>query len=374
MEEFARRALVAVLLAVLVVALAYLLWRGLHVLLQAFAGVLFAVFLSALAEWLSKNTRLSYGWSLAIVVVVLLLVAGGGGYLLANHLAVEGDKLSKELPQSLNKLRADLGQYPWGRVLVEHEAHARDSLAQMGADVGFGGLLSGVTSLLVTGLVIVFVGIFGAAEPGLYRAGLLHLVPPAQRERAGESIDALTFNLRWWLVGQAVLMVVMWGTTTAGLWAIGLPFALTLGLIAGILELVPYVGPWLSAIPAALIALTAGPTALMLTLALYLGLHVLEGYVLLPLVQRRAVHLPPALTLVAQVLLGELLGLMGLFVAAPLTLCAVVLLKMLYVEDTLGDEAIDVPGAPGHAEKQEALQDGERLTGASEPRAASPPA
>src|SRR5207248_11487810 len=135
---------------------------------------------------------------------------------------------------------------------------------------------------------------------------------------------ALAFNLRWWLVGQIVLMIMMWGTTTLGLWLLGVPLAMTLGLIAGILELVPYVGPWLSAIPAALIALLLGPWHLLMTLALYLLLHLIEGYLLVPLVQRRAVMLPPALTLLMQVLLGDLLGLMGLFVAAPLTVAVVV--------------------------------------------------
>jgi predicted PurR-regulated permease PerM len=93
-----------------------------------------------------------------------------------------------------------------------------------------------------------------------------------------------------------------------------------------------------------------------MVLGLYLALHVLEGYVLLPLIQRRAVHLPPALTLVAQVLLGELLGLMGLLVAAPLTVAGVVLVKMFYVEDTLGDQDVHVSGERGHEEKPAAQQ------------------
>ena len=159
-------------------------------------------------------------------------------------------------------------------------------------------------------------------------------------------MDAVAHNLRWWLVGQVFLMITMGVTTAAGLWLVGIPQALMLGLIAGILELVPYIGPWLSVVPAALIALLLGPWYLFMTLLLYLGLHILEGYVLLPLVQRRAVHLPPALTLVAQLLLGELQGVLGLFVAAPLTVVAVVTLKMLYVEDALGDRIGEVPGDP----------------------------
>jgi predicted PurR-regulated permease PerM len=105
-----------------------------------------------------------------------------------------------------------------------------------------------------------------------------------------------------------------------------------------------------------MVALLLGPSHLIGTLALYLVLHILEGYVLVPLIQRRAVHIPPALTLVAQVLLGELLGLLGLFVAAPLTVCAIVLLKMLYVEDTLGDQDVEVPGEKSGAEKKEAAR------------------
>jgi predicted PurR-regulated permease PerM len=132
------------------------------------------------------------------------------------------------------------------------------------------------------------------------------------------------------------------------LWLIGVPLALTLGIIAGILEMLPYIGPWLSAVPAVLVALLLSPWHVLMVLALYLGLHILEGYILLPLVQRRAVQLPPALTLLAQVFLGELLGVMGLFVAAPLTVATIVLIKMLYVEDTLDDQAVTVPGEAEH--------------------------
>jgi len=160
----------------------------------------------------------------------------------------------------------------------------------------------------------------------------------------GEAIDAAAFNLRHWLVGQGVLMVMMAITTVAGLWLLGIPQALMLGLIAGAFEIVPYVGPWLSAVPAALIALLKGPQYMAYTLALYLGLHLLEGYVLQPLILRRAGHLPPALILVTQAMMGEMFGPIGLFVAAPLTATLMVLLGMLYVEDTLGDESVDVPG------------------------------
>jgi predicted PurR-regulated permease PerM len=337
-----------VIVTLLLVALAYLLWRGTHVLLQAFAGVLFAVLLHALADWFSKRTGLRYGWSLTAVVLALLLLVSGVGWLLSARLASQTAELAEKVPQSVQQVRDTLSQSPLGRKLLGQVAPQQVSFAEVARSLRVEDLLSGVTSFLVTAAVIFFVGVFGAAEPGLYREGLLHLVPARHRRRTREAVGAVAFNLRWWLLGQVFLMVAIGVSTTVGLWIIGVPLALTLGLIAGTFELVPYIGPWLSAVPAALMALLVGPSHLIATLALFLALHVLEGYVLLPLVQRRAVLMPPALTLIMQVLFGELLGLMGLFVAAPLTVAAVVLLKMLYVEDTLGDEAVDVPGEPNN--------------------------
>jgi predicted PurR-regulated permease PerM len=341
-----------VLIAVLIGAVAYFLWRGAHVLLLAFAGVLLAVFLAALADWLSRHTRLSYRWSLAAVVLGLLLLGAGLGYLLWNRLSAQVGELTQTLPASLGTIRDYLAQYEWGQRLVENAPRAATGLGEGGAFSRLTGLVSGVAGFLEAAVVILVVGIFGAAEPGVYRAGLLHLVPPPYRRRVGEAADAIAFNLRYWLVGQVALMAVIGVTTAAGLALIGVPQALALGVLAGILELVPYIGAWLAAVPAGMVALLKGPQYLALTLGLYLLLHLLEGYVLQPLIQRRAVHLPPALTLVSQVLLGEMLGILGLFVAAPLTVAAMVLLKMLYVEDTLGDEAVEVPGEPGNDVKR----------------------
>lgn len=342
---------VAVLITLVLLLVAYILGRGAEVLLQAFAGVLLAVFLAALSDWVSKHTGLSYGWSLTVVVLGLLLVGGGLGYLLWSRLAIQFSELIQTLPRSLERVRSVLMHSTLGKYLVENAPRASTGLAEPGRFTQVTGFVSGVASALEAAVVILVVGIFGAAEPDLYRAGLFHLVPPRHRQRAGEAVDAIAFNLRQWLVGQVLLMLILAVSTAVGLWLIGVPLALTLGLITGILELIPYIGAWLAAIPAGLIALLKGPEYLAYTAGLFLFLHLLEGYVLLPLIQRRAVHLPPALTLVTQALMGKMFGIIGLFVAAPLTVATMVLLKMLYVEDTLGDQAVDVPGEPGNDSK-----------------------
>jgi predicted PurR-regulated permease PerM len=352
LRETAQRVTVIVLVTLLIVALAYVLWSGINVVLETFAGVLFGIFLEALARRVGRHTGLSYGWSLAVALAALFVVVGVGGWLLSSRLTEQLMQLSHELPRARTAVQDYLKQYEWGQMLLEHAPSAAASLTAEVSDFSrVTGFVSGAWYFLLSALVIFFVGLFGAAEPELYRAGVLHLIPPPYRPRAAEAMDALMFNLRRWLLGQAFLMVTIGITTALGLWLIGVPLALALGIIAGVLEMVPYIGPWISAVPAALIALLISPTHLILTLALFLFLHILEGYILLPLVQRHAVLMPPALTLVMQVLLGDLMGILGLFVAAPLTVVLVVLCKMLYVEDTLGDQAVNVPGEPGNDDK-----------------------
>ncbi len=352
--EFSRRIAIAVLITIMLVGVTAFLCWGYYILLMSFAGVLFAVFLAALSNWLTRHSRLSYGWALTVVITVLVLIACGLGWLLENRLAAQVQEMLKELPQSLSRIQDWLNQYQWGQQVAEAGSKAAKKLTSVSNVSAVFSVVSTVTNVVVAIIVIVIVGIFGAAEPRLYRSGLLHLVPHQHRPRTAEAVDAVVFNLRWWLLGQVMLMIVIGVTTALGLWIIGVRLALTLGLIAGIMEMIPYAGPWISAIPALLIALLLSPWHVVGVAGLYLFLHILEGYVLLPLVQRQVVLLPPALTIVMQVMLGELLGFMGLFVAAPLTVAGVVLLKMLYVEDTLSDAHVDVPGEPGNEQKPEA--------------------
>src|SRR5437763_362464 len=105
MADFARRMVVGVLVSVLILAAAYLLWSGFHILLEAFAGILFAIFLASLSDWLSKRTGISYRWALTLVVIGLLLLTAGTGWLLANRLAAQIGELSQKLPQSLEQIR-----------------------------------------------------------------------------------------------------------------------------------------------------------------------------------------------------------------------------------------------------------------------------
>ncbi|MFC3128985.1 AI-2E family transporter [Coralloluteibacterium stylophorae] len=163
------------------------------------------------------------------------------------------------------------------------------------------------------------------------------------RAPAAEALADSGRALRLWLGGQAVAMLAVGVLTGLGLWALGVPAALGLAIIATLLDFVPLVGPIAAAVPAILLALTVDPRTGLLTTLLYLVVQQIEGNLLQPLVQQRAVELPPALLLFALIGAGLLFGVLGVLLAAPLTVVIFVLVKRLYVRETLGEDT-DVPG------------------------------
>jgi predicted PurR-regulated permease PerM len=159
----------------------------------------------------------------------------------------------------------------------------------------------------------------------------------ATRQRAGEVASAVTTALRNWLWGQAIAMVITGVLTTLGLILVGAPLPMALGLVAAVLDFIPFVGPILAAAPALLLAFTEGPRMVLWVALVYLVVQQVEGNVVQPLVQKQAVDLPPALTVIAAVGMGILFGIPGMIFATPLLVVLMVVVRMVYVEDMLGD-------------------------------------
>ena len=206
------------------------------------------------------------------------------------------------------------------------------------------GLLSALVAVLSHVLYVLFVSIFFAAGAETYINGVVKLVPKAHRPHAREVLRQLYKTLQAWFVGRLLSMVIVGTLIGLGLWLLGVPFAFGLGFITFLFEFIPTIGPWLAGIPAVLVALTQGGSAALWVAVLFLVLELLEGNVLLPLVQRRMIELPPALLLFSIFLMGTLFGFVGVLIAAPLVAVLLVLVKMLYVQDTLGDET-ELPGS-----------------------------
>jgi len=270
----------------------------------------------------------------------MVVVVGGGGALFARSVAAQTDELIKELPVAAGRLEESLRRYEWGRQLLANMPSGSGWVARNG---GLSGKVFGVFSTaldVLVGVVVFFcVGLFLAMEPGVYTEGVVRLVPLAGRHRAREVLGELGHTLRWWLMGRAVAMLFVGALTALGLWLLGIPFALPLALLTTLLGFVPYFGPVVAVVPAALLGFIDGPWKAAAVAALYLVVQVTEGNILTPLVQRRAVEIPPALTLIALLLIGTLFGPLGMALAVPLTAVGLVLVKRLYVEDVLGDGA-----------------------------------
>jgi predicted PurR-regulated permease PerM len=333
-DSYVQRAAAAAGIGVLAVALALAVWAASHVLLLIFGGVLLAVLLRALAATLSERSGLSVRWSLIVVVLALAAVLGSAGWYLSAELYGQFDELGRSLASTWRQICMRLEQNAWGRHIASMISAQQTSPERIDLfGKLFAGILSGVAGLVLS----VFIALYLAADPPLYRRGLLRLVPVRVRNRAADVLDDLEHTLRSWLLGTLLVMVVVGTAVTTGLWLLGVPLALALGLIAFVLEFIPYIGPIVAAVPAVLVASAIGTREVMLVVLLYWAIQTIEGYVLSPLVYQRRVHIPPVLTISAQVLLGTLFGVLGVIFATPLTACALVLTQRLYVEDTLGD-------------------------------------
>lgn len=343
-DSFARRVVVAVGITLAMLLVLLLLWYAVDVLMLVFAGVLLAIFLRGLSDTLCERTRLSGGWSLGIMCLALVGVIGLGGWSLAPSIAEQVDQLSDTVPQSVGRLEQSVARYRWGRRLIEQVPPVEDMMPRTRDVLSRAtGVFSTTLGALANFTIILFVGLYLAADPRLYTNGLLHLVPLSKRERAREVVGTVGYTLRWWLLGTIASMVVVGVLTWLGLWLLDVPLALTLAIIAALMTFIPNIGPFVAVVPAALLAFTDSPTMALYVVLLYLAIQTIESYFFTPLVQQRTIDLPPVLTIAAQVLLGVLLGTFGLVIATPLTAVALVLVKMLYVEDTLGDR-LEVPG------------------------------
>ena len=195
------------------------------------------------------------------------------------------------------------------------------------------------TATVLAGLVIViFLAVYVGAEPKLYHDGLMHLFPHRARKRAGEVLSEIAIVLRKWLVTQLIAMVAIGTITTVILLLLDVKAAFALGLIAGLLEFVPTVGPILSAIPAIAMGFVDSPEKALYVVLAYWGIQFLENNLLIPFLMRGGIDLPPAVTIIAQALMTFVFGFLGLMVAVPLTAAIMVPIKMLYVEDVVGDQ------------------------------------
>lgn len=323
------------------------LWLASHVILMLFAAVLFAIFLRGLSDWAGSYLRVSESWSLVSVLVFLAAVSIGIVWLLAPQVARQVDQFVEVVPQTYERFTNVLLQYEWGAWFVDRAAEgvSGDSgVLSSGVDL-VGGAFSSTIAAIVQTTLIVIIGLYLAAEAGMYRRGFLALAPPARRDRASEVLDASGAALRGWLLGKVCSMAILGVLSFIGLVLLEVRLALTMAVLTAVLAFIPNLGAILSVIPPVLLALADSPWKALYVLIFYIALQNVEGMFLTPMIQRRTASLPPALLIATQLFMAALFGSFGLLLAEPMGALGIVLVKMLYVEDALGEPvAVVVPG------------------------------
>jgi predicted PurR-regulated permease PerM len=339
-EARVRTAMRQVALILAAVAAALLLWQLTHVLLLIFASILLAILLRNIARPIQHYGKLAERPSVLVAILLVVVALTAFAVLLGAQIQAQAAALLENLPELVDTAENRLGIDGIGDWLREQQLSILKDDALMLNVASYSATIFGAVGYLV---VVVAAAIYLALNPSTYVNGLLMLVPPDQQDKARETLNTLGRALGLWLLGQLAAMVLVGVFTTLGLWLLGVPSALALGVIAGLLEFVPLIGPIVAAVPAVLVALGQEPTLALWVIGLYTLLQQVEGYLILPLVQERAVDLPPVVTIFAILAFGALFGIMGLLLATPLAVVCLVLVKKLWVRETLNED-VPVPG------------------------------
>jgi predicted PurR-regulated permease PerM len=342
--EFIKRAFIAVAIGLAPI----LVWYLFDVILITMGALLISELLNICATPLRHWFKLPDSVSLSLSGLMILAVLGGAAYLFGTHMAAELQDVIQRAASGQNSIVNAIQGSQFGKLISSHIQSNGDLFRTIPyvftVSAGF------FAGILVTAVV----GVFFAVQPSLYKVGLVQLFPRQMQKDAEETIEDVAAALRLWIMGQLMQMVVIGLLSTFAVWIIGLPSALALGIIAGVAEFIPYLGPIIAAIPAVLVAATQSFDAVIWTAIAYFAIHQAEGNLVMPFIQRHMIYIPPAVILLAIAAIGSLFGPMAITLASPIAVVLVVLIKKLYVRDTLGGST-QLPGEPSreHAPRRE---------------------
>lgn len=330
----------------LVAAAVALIWVLHDVFLLIFFAALLAAVLRGAADWLAEHTGVRVGFTLTAVVIAAILAIAGLTYWIGPHLVHQSRDLAHRLSSESESLRQRFSDVPVVRSLTQGSS----AVASQGAGAAaehlakpFEEVLSVSLSAVVGAVVLLVTTLYFAASPEVYVRGVVSLVPIPRRARVHQVMEELGHTLRRWLLGQLVDMVVVGVLASVGLWLAGVPVPFALGVLSGLFTFVPYLGTIVSGVIAVGVALSVSLTKALLALGVFTICHIVEGYIVAPLVQRRLVELPPALTVLSMTIMGTLFGVLGVILGTPVAAAGLVSVRMLYVGDFLGDHESEPP-------------------------------
>ncbi len=300
-----------------------------NVLLMVLAGCMIAVYFHGLADMIQRKTGMNRTLAMAISVIGSFALLAVLLWFMGTKIQVQIQELSNSLPHTISTARAKLAETPIGKKILDYFSDDDNSNKLMVTASHFFSTSFGVLGNLY---VILLLSSFFTANPNMYKDGIILLVPKPKKELASCVIDRTSLALKGWLKSTMLSIVLITIMLTIGLSLFGIPVALILALIAGLLKIVPNFGSFIAMIPGVLLALTISTNTAIGVALLYIVSQTVVSSIITPIVQKRMINLPPALTIIAQVIMGTLSGGLGIILAVPLLSIIMILVDELYVK------------------------------------------
>ncbi len=302
----------------------FLAWVLRPAILLGFGAVVLAIVFDLLTELVCRVIKVSRAWGFAAATIIIVAIIGVVLWLFGLNLYRQFGEVMKRIATGEAAFNQLMGRSGVGKSVIDSGTSFVGGIVKALVSTG-SGLLEGAVVMLIAGIYL-------AARPRPHREGAADFFPPGARSRFLRAVDAIGLFLREWILGQLILMVTVGVLSTVAVAMIGLPNPIILGLLAGLTEAVPYIGPFIGAIPALLVAITQGLDPVIFTAIAYLGVHMVEGYLVGPLVQRWLVGIPPALMLLGIFTCQLIFGLPGVILGAPMTVALFAGIKIVYLK------------------------------------------
>ncbi len=303
------------------------------VFLLVLAGSLISLFFHGLAQLIQRKIHLSSRMSLLMSVILTFVIISLLFWFMGARIQEQVAELTQTLPLTINNAKEKLATTPLGQKILQKTGSDEVSNKAYKFISSFFNSTFGVFGDVY---VVLFLGIFFTFSPKTYINGFIGLIPSTAKPRAKSTIDRLGFTLTKWLKGQIFAMSIIFTLTGIGLTILGVPMAIALALIAGLLNFIPNFGPLIAMVPAILIALTQSVNKAIIVAALYIFVQILESNIITPSIQKKLINIPPALTILAQLFMGILTGGWGLVLATPLVAIVMVVVQETYVKKING--------------------------------------
>ena len=348
---------------VLFAALLLLVWQFAATLFLIFAGMLLGVALNAVTDRLGRVVSWPHSLRLTLVCLVLASFLAGalalGGATIAQQATALSDTIKTQLigvKTFLDRHGIDTSFFDVGNAALTpsstpeapgaaagpaHNLPSASTIASSGGAIVSQTfkLLLGTVSAVGNFFIVLFLGLAFAAQPDVYRRGLLFMVPARHRPGATVIVDRIGETLERWLIAQIITMLAVFVVTWIGLAIIGIRSSFILAIQAGLLTFIPTIGALIGGLIVVLASLASGWVAALSAFALFLGIHALESYFLTPMLQRQALDIPPATLFAFQILLGVVFGIWGLALALPLMAVAKVMIDHFKAEEAAAEAA-----------------------------------